>query len=106
MFDLRGRVGLVTGGNSGIRLGYARGLAKAGARVAIWGRDAAKNAEAVAELEKLGTEAAGFACDVASEADVIAATPHVKYRTSIIVWIFLALVLAGVVLAVLMPMFR
>jgi NAD(P)-dependent dehydrogenase (short-subunit alcohol dehydrogenase family) len=74
MFDLRGRVGLVTGGNGGIGLGYARGLAKAGARVAIWGRDVAKNAEAVAELEKLGTEAAGFACDVGSEADVIAAT--------------------------------
>jgi NAD(P)-dependent dehydrogenase (short-subunit alcohol dehydrogenase family) len=74
LFDLSGRVGLVTGGNSGIGLGYARGLAKAGARVAIWGRDAARNAEAVAELEKLGAEAAGFGCDVASEAEVIAAT--------------------------------
>jgi NAD(P)-dependent dehydrogenase (short-subunit alcohol dehydrogenase family) len=74
LFDLHGRVGLVTGGNSGIGLGYARGLAKAGARLAIWGRDTARNAEAVAELEKLGAEAAGFACDVASEPEVVAAT--------------------------------
>jgi NAD(P)-dependent dehydrogenase (short-subunit alcohol dehydrogenase family) len=74
MFDLRGRVGLVTGGNSGIGLGYARGLARAGAKLALWGRDAAKNAEAVAELEALGAEAVGFACDVANEDEVIAAT--------------------------------
>jgi hypothetical protein len=33
--------------------------------------------------------------------DVIAATPHVKYRTSIVVWIFLALVIGLVVIAVL-----
>lgn len=38
--------------------------------------------------------------------DVIAATPHVKYRTSIIVWIFLALILGLLLFAVLMPMFR
>ena len=38
--------------------------------------------------------------------DVIAATPHVRYRTSILVWIFLAVVLGLLFLAVLMPMFR
>jgi len=37
--------------------------------------------------------------------DVIAATPHVKYRTSIIVWIFLALVLGLIVLGIAMPYF-
>jgi hypothetical protein len=37
--------------------------------------------------------------------DVIAATPHVKYRTSIVVWVFLALVVGLVVLAVAMPFF-
>lgn len=37
--------------------------------------------------------------------DVIAATPHVKYKTSIIVWIFLALVLGLIVLGVAMPYF-
>ncbi|WP_349902439.1 SDR family NAD(P)-dependent oxidoreductase [Parafrigoribacterium humi] len=50
MFDLTGRVALITGGNGGIGLGMARGLAGAGATVAIVGRDAAKNARAVAEL--------------------------------------------------------
>ena len=37
--------------------------------------------------------------------DVIAATPHVKYRTSIIVWIFLALIVVVMLAAVLVPMF-
>ena len=50
LFDLSGRVALVTGGNGGIGLGMARGLAACGARVIIAGRDVAKNAAAVAEL--------------------------------------------------------
>jgi NAD(P)-dependent dehydrogenase (short-subunit alcohol dehydrogenase family) len=73
VFDLRGHVGLVTGGNKGIGLGLARGLAKAGARVAIWGRNEADNASAVKELESLGAEAAAFRCDVSDEAQVIRA---------------------------------
>ncbi|WP_372618528.1 SDR family NAD(P)-dependent oxidoreductase [Falsiroseomonas sp.] len=50
LFDLTGRVALVTGGNGGIGLGMARGLVACGARVVIAGRDTAKNAQAVAEL--------------------------------------------------------
>jgi NAD(P)-dependent dehydrogenase (short-subunit alcohol dehydrogenase family) len=50
-FDLTGHVALITGGNGGIGLGYARGLARAGATLAIWGRDEAKNTKAVQELE-------------------------------------------------------
>lgn len=73
MFDLTGKVAIVTGGNGGIGLGFARGLAKAGGAVAVWGRNEAKNAEAVAELTGLGAEAISMACDVTSEESVEAA---------------------------------
>lgn len=61
MFDLTGKVAIVTGGNGGIGLGMARGLASAGAHVLIAGRDADKNRSAVAEL---GGEAAAFRADL------------------------------------------
>jgi 2-deoxy-D-gluconate 3-dehydrogenase len=67
-FDLAGRVALVTGGNGGIGLGMARGLAKAGASLVIAGRNAAKNAAAVAELAALGAPCQPLAVDVADEA--------------------------------------
>ena len=70
MIDLSGRVVVVTGGNSGIGLGIARGVARAGASVAIWSRRAERNAEAVAELEGLGATAVGIGCDVADEDNV------------------------------------
>src|SRR5574341_467921 len=50
LFDLQGKTALVTGGNGGIGLGMAQGLARAGARVAIAGRDKAKNAAALKAL--------------------------------------------------------
>ncbi|MBV8805252.1 MAG: SDR family NAD(P)-dependent oxidoreductase, partial [Sinobacteraceae bacterium] len=46
LFDLSGKVALVTGGNSGIGLGFARGIAKQGGSVVIWARNAEKNAAA------------------------------------------------------------
>ncbi len=61
MFDLTGRAAIVTGGNGGIGLGMARGLASAGAHVLVAGRDAEKNRAAVAEL---GGEAAAFRADL------------------------------------------
>lgn len=70
MFDLAGRVAAVTGGNRGIGLGMARGLAKAGAAVAVWGRSDEYNQAAVAELESLGAEALAVSCDVSSEEQV------------------------------------
>jgi 2-deoxy-D-gluconate 3-dehydrogenase len=67
-FDLTGRVALVTGGNGGIGLGMARGLAKAGASLVIAGRNAQKNAAAVAELTGLGAPCQAIEVDVADEA--------------------------------------
>ena len=67
-FDLTDRVALVTGGNGGIGLGMARGLAKAGASLVIAGRNAEKNAAAVAELTALGAAAQALEVDVADEA--------------------------------------
>ena len=66
-FDLTGKVALVTGGNSGIGLGMARAIAQAGADIAIWGTNAAKNAAAKAELEKTGRRVLALACDVSDE---------------------------------------
>jgi 2-dehydro-3-deoxy-D-gluconate 5-dehydrogenase len=65
LFDLSGRVAVVTGGNGGIGLGMAQGLAEAGAAVVIAARDAAKAGSAVAELERLGARAAFVPFDAA-----------------------------------------
>lgn len=73
MFDLSGRVVVVTGGNGGIGLGMGRALVEAGAAVAVWGRNTDKNAAAVAELTDLGGRAASFVVDVADPAQVDAA---------------------------------
>lgn len=64
LFDLSGKVAIVTGGNSGIGLGIARGLAEAGAMLAIVARNEAKSSHAVKELEKLGCKAFAVHCDV------------------------------------------
>lgn len=74
MFDLSGRTAIVTGGNGGLGLAMARGLAKAGANVAIWARNPDKNAAAEAELRALGPgRMIALACDVASEDAIEAA---------------------------------
>jgi 2-deoxy-D-gluconate 3-dehydrogenase len=66
-FDLSGRVAVVTGGNGGIGLGMARGIARAGGRVAVVGRNPAKNAAAVAELQALGADCLAVEADVMND---------------------------------------
>ena len=50
VFDLTGRVVVVSGGNAGIGFGFARGIARAGGDVVIWGRRAEKNEEAARSI--------------------------------------------------------
>lgn len=70
LFDLTDHVALVTGGNSGIGLGMARGLARSGADVCIWGTNTERTAKAVAELGEFGTRVHGIRCDVSNETAV------------------------------------
>jgi 2-deoxy-D-gluconate 3-dehydrogenase len=76
-FDLTGRVAIVTGGNGGIGLGMARGLAEAGAAVAIVGRNAAKSDAAVNELKR-GAKAISVIADVTDKAAVAAMVERTK----------------------------
>ena len=70
MFGMTGKVAIVTGGNGGIGLGMARGLATHGATLVVAGRNAAKTAEAVKSLQGLGATASGSTVDVRDEASV------------------------------------
>jgi 2-deoxy-D-gluconate 3-dehydrogenase len=71
LFDLTGKVALVTGGNGGIGLGIARGLARAGARIAIAARNTEKMARAARELEaKTGVEPLALTADLAQPVEI------------------------------------
>ena len=77
LFDLSGRVAIVTGGNGGIGLGMARGLARAGAAVAVVGRNAVKSREAASSL---GERAFAVEADVTQASDVEAMVAEVADR--------------------------
>jgi NAD(P)-dependent dehydrogenase (short-subunit alcohol dehydrogenase family) len=79
-FDLTGKVALITGGNGGIGLGMAEGLAAAGASVAIWGQNPEKNAKAEAALKAHGGQVMVQQVDVASEEAVVAGVAAVVER--------------------------
>ena len=79
-WDMTGKVVVITGGNSGIGLGFARGIAKAGGDVVIWGRRAEKNEQAAAELRTLGARVLAQAVDVSNESAVIAAMAEAVAR--------------------------
>ena len=69
-FNLSGKVAIVTGGNGGIGLGMARGLAEAGAAIAIVGRNEAKSNVAVADIGQRGVKAISVVADVTDKAAV------------------------------------
>jgi 2-deoxy-D-gluconate 3-dehydrogenase len=81
LFDLTGKVALITGGNGGIGLGIARGLAQAGAKLALVARNAAKSEEAARDLaQETGTAPLVVTADVAHPDQVAAATAAVRDR--------------------------
>ena len=67
LFDLTGKVAVVTGGNGGIGLGIAMGLAGAGANIVIAARSVEKTAQALEDIRALGVEAQGITVDVTQE---------------------------------------
>jgi NAD(P)-dependent dehydrogenase (short-subunit alcohol dehydrogenase family) len=72
LFDCTGKVTLVTGGNGGIGFGFASGVAKQGGDIAIWARNAEKNAAARQALLDFGARRVEtYIVDVASEEAII-----------------------------------
>lgn len=69
-FDLTGKVALITGGNGGIGLAFALGIAKAGGAVCIWGRNKEKNEKALKLIHTTGAQAGALICDVSDEKSV------------------------------------
>jgi 2-deoxy-D-gluconate 3-dehydrogenase len=80
LFDLSGRVAVVTGGNAGIGLGIAKGLAGAGAAIVVAGRRVHKNLEAVKGLEPLTVDALAVELDVTKEESCRAMVEHTVKR--------------------------
>ena len=88
LFDLHGKVAIVTGGNGGLGLGMALGLAGAGANIVVAARNANKTAQALSQIENLGVLARGLTVDVTRESDIqsmVAAAVDTLGRVDILV---------------------
>ena len=81
-FGLSGKLAIVTGGNGGIGLGIAKGLAQAGANIVVAARNETKTADAVGLLQSLGVEAMGTTTDVADKESVASAVEATVNRFS------------------------
>jgi len=71
LFDLTGKVAIVTGGNGGIGLGMAQGMASCGATIVIAGRNAEKAKSALAELRDYGVTSVFLTADVTKKAECV-----------------------------------
>jgi len=71
LFDLTGKIAIVTGGNGGIGLGMAQGIAACGASIVIAGRNEDKAAAALTTLHEAGAEAVFIAADVTQKSDCV-----------------------------------
>jgi gluconate 5-dehydrogenase len=80
-FDLTGRVALVTGSGSGLGFAIAEGLARAGARVVLNGRNREKLAAAAGRLAATGVAVSVSAFDVTDEAAVVASVAELERAT-------------------------
>jgi len=72
LFDLTGKVALVTGANSGLGFGFAEGLARAGSDLVIWGRRPDANLHAAEKLRAFGVRVHAQSVDVSDEASIVA----------------------------------
>ncbi len=72
LFDLTGRVAIVTGGNGGLGMGMALGLAEAGANIVVAARNQEKTATALSQIQAQGVTAIGVKVDVNLESDIAA----------------------------------
>jgi 2-deoxy-D-gluconate 3-dehydrogenase len=80
LFDLKGRVAIVTGGNGGIGRSIALGFAEAGAAVAIFGRNEDKNQQVLAELKSIGVPSLALKVDMTDRAGLQPALNQVESK--------------------------
>ena len=80
LFDLKGRVAIVTGGNGGIGRSIALGFAEAGAAVAIFGRNEEKNQQVLAELKSIGVPSLALKVDMTDRAGLQPALNQVESK--------------------------
>lgn len=78
LFDLRGRLCLITGSSQGIGFALAKGMAEHGARVVLNGRDADKLEAASSDLRNQGLDVEGAPFDVTSHEAVVSGVERVE----------------------------